>query len=417
MSGGKAAVTEAPNSEITYIEGADFIGVVKAVDTENKTVTAYNTSFEGTDDYTYSGATEIYSKNDRDMSADEIEIGEAYEFYTSDDGSRIEKMKEASDITMAEDTLVSIDADAKELTVQGVTYPYTDNLVVYSDGSYIDPLEITNADKVTFRGVQGQAYSLVVTQGHGYVKPENYSEFVGGKVIVYGEAVLPVSDNMLLTVPEGSQKITMANSDYTGTATVDVKRGKVTTLDMSKYVEQSPDIAHVNFKIDPEGAELYVDGALADYSKAVKLAYGNHSIQVKLEGYNEYSGVLNVKEANPTVSINLGQETAEVESEATTAPESDSTDDSTSTTTTTTTADAEYDTDHTITVSAPKGAAVYVDGTYKGEIPCSFTKMIGEVTLTLTMDGYTTKSYQVEIQDDSQDISWSFPDLTKKGEG
>jgi hypothetical protein len=222
---------------------------------------------------------------------------------------------------------------------------------------------------------------------------------------------------MLLTVPEGTQEITMANGEYTGTASVEVRRGQVTTLDMSKFIKQAADIAHVNFKIDPEGAQLYINGSLTDYSKAVKLRYGNHTIQVVLEGYNEYSGVLTIKEANPTVVINLGQETAEVESDSSDSSDENSSSDSTSSTTEASTSDAEYDTDHTITVSAPKGAAVYVNGTYKGEAPCSFTKMIGEVTLTLTMDGYTTKSYSIEIQDDSQDITWSFPDLTKKGEG
>ena len=46
-------------------------------------------------------------------------------------------------------------------------------------------------------------------------------------------------------------------------------------------------------------------------------------------------------------------------------------------------------------------------------MPCSFTKVIGNVTLSLTKDGYETKTYAVEISDDSKDISWSFPDLTK----
>ena len=45
------------------------------------------------------------------------------------------------------------------------------------------------------------------------------------------------------------------------------------------------------------------------------------------------------------------------------------------------------DTDHKITVSAPAGAAVYINGTYKGVAPCSFTKVIGSVTLTLTKEG------------------------------
>jgi hypothetical protein len=89
---------------------------------------------------------------------------------------------------------------------------------------------------------------------------------------------------------------------------------------------------------------------------------------------------------------------------------SDSSDDDSSSST-------EYDTEHTITVSAPEGAAIYVDGTYKGVIPCSFTKMLGSVTLTLTKEGCTTKSYSVELPDDSKDISWSFPDLTAESEG
>lgn len=417
LSGKKPSATAQPNSQVTYIEGADFVGVVKAVDKEANTVTLYNTSFEGTDEYTYSGATEIYSKNDRDMVMDEISVGEAFEIYTGDDGSKIQKMKETSDIVVAEDTEVSVDSSQKRLTVQGVTYAYTDNMVVYSDGQYIEPMEITSGDRVTFRGIKGQAYSLVVTRGHGYIKPEKYSDFVGGKLIIHGEAILPVSEDMLLSVPEGTQKITMANDEFTGTASVLVKRGEVTTVDMSRFIEQSPDIARVKFDIRPEGAELYINGSLVDYRKAVKLRYGTHSVQVVLEGYNDYSGILNIKEANPTVTINLSQETAEVESDSDSSGDSSGDSSSGSSTSKTSTAEAEYDTDHNITVSAPKGAAVYIDGTYKGEVPCSFTKMIGEVTLTLTMDGYTTKSYQIEITDDSQDITWSFPELTKKGEG
>ncbi len=78
---------------------------------------------------------------------------------------------------------------------------------------------------------------------------------------------------------------------------------------------------------------------------------------------------------------------------------------------------ATYDKEHKITVSAPNGAAVYIDGAYKGVAPCSFTKMIGNVTITLAKEGYETKSYSIQLSDDSQDVTWSFPDLEKKGKG
>lgn len=425
MNAKKPMVTEKPNSQVTYIEGPDFVGVVKTVNKESSNITLYNTSFEGTADYSYSGATEIFTKNDRDMSVDEIEIGEAYDIYTDDAGSRIEKMKQSSDITVAEDANVSVDSVQKRITVQDVTYAYSDNIVAYSDGQFIDPTEIASGDKVLFRGIKGQAFSLIVTKGHGYIKPVKYGDFVGGKLIVHGESILPVSRNMLLSVPEGTQKITMANDGITGTADVQVKRGQITTLDMSRYAVQSPDIAKVKFKIEPEGAELYINGSSIDYTKAVKLRYGVHAVQVVLEGYQDYNGVLTVKEPNPTVTINLSQETAEVDSDSGKSNSSVTSNNGKKNTSNggtgnnpgASTSSAEYDTDHKVTVSAPKGAAVYVNGTYKGEVPCSFTKMIGKVTLALSMEGYTTKSYELEITDDSQDITWSFPALPKESAG
>ena len=95
----------------------------------------------------------------------------------------------------------------KQITVNGdTTYAYTDNLVVLSDGESIEPLEILDSDQVTLRGVKGLAYSLVVTKGHRIVSRSvtGYKDFLGGTLTVEGEAIVPVSKEMLLMmVPEG----------------------------------------------------------------------------------------------------------------------------------------------------------------------------------------------------------------------
>jgi len=290
-----------------------------------------------------------------------------------------------------------------------VNYAYNDDLLVFSDGRQIDPLEITPEDEVTLRGMNGQAFSVVVTRGHGYIKPNNFKDFTGGTVTVQGEAILPVAKDMLLVVPEGQQLVTMKNGDLMAEVTVEVKRGQVTKVDMAKYQNQVPDTARVTFDVNPQGAELYVNGSITDPSKPVSLKYGNHSVKVSLEGYEDYSGIITVKDASLTVHINLAEESADVETDSSESSSSVSDDSSSSSSESSVT----YDNDHKVTVSAPVGAAVYVNGTYKGEVPCSFTKMIGNVTLSLTKDGYETKTYAVEISDDSKDISWSFPDLTK----
>lgn len=385
-------------------------GVVKKIDTAAQKITFYNVSFNTVEEYQYSGGTEILSQNSVDKSMSQVEPGQVYRYVTGSGSQMLTRMQEASDIQQLQEASVTVDAEKKQITVNGdTTYAYTDNLVVLSDGESIEPLEILDSDQVTFRGVKGLAYSLVVTKGHGYIKPTGYKDFLGGTLTVEGEAIVPVSKEMLLMVPEGQQKMSMVNGDLTGEVEVQVKRGQVTKVDMKKYQSQMPDTARVTFEIQPQGAELYVNGSLTDYSKKVPLKYGNHSIKVVLEGYNDYSGVVTIKDAGPTIRINLAEQEAQVDSSD--GSSSDSSVSSDSDSSSSQSEQEKTDTDHKITVSAPAGAAVYINGTYKGVAPCSFTKVIGSVTLTLTKEGCTTKSYSVTITDDAQDVSWSFPDL------
>lgn len=413
----KPAATEVPNSSVTYEKGADFRGVIKNVDSVGARITFYNTLLDAEEEYSYSGGTEVYSKNGRDMSMAEVAPGDVYDIYVGQDGQKVTKMKESGDVIAQEGRRVLVDADQGRLTIDGVTYAYTEHLVALSDGREIDPMAVTSSDEVSFRGVKGRAYSLVVTKGHGYIKPTHYKDFVGGVLTLRGEAILPVSTDMLLTVPEGEQTLTMDNGDLTGTASVEVRRDQVTKVNMAQYQNQVPDTARVTFEIVPEGAELYVNGSLTDYSRKVPLKYGNHSVKVVLEGYNTYSGIAKIYDSSPTIRINLAAESADVESEDDKKPGSSVSDNNSSSdgssSSTPNTSAADYDVDHKVTVSAPSGAAVYVDGTYKGTVPCSFVKMLGNVTLTLTKEGYTTKSYNIEISDDGQDVGWSFPDLAK----
>ena len=49
--------------------------------------------------------------------------------------------------------------------------------------------------------------------------------------------------------------------------------------------------------------------------------------------------------------------------------------------------------------------------------PCTFTKVIGSQTITLSDSGYVTKSYPVDILDDGKDVKLSFADLVKENSG
>lgn len=405
--------TQEPNADVTYEKGRDFVGVIKGIDTQAKTIIFYNTAFEEEVTCQYSGGTEILTKNNKQISSESLEIGQVVDVYQDSGTGKLTKVQEPNDILEYKGVRnLTVNSDEKYIEFNEVRYRYGSGFTVFSNGQPVDIQEIGTTDELTFRGVKGKVYSLVVTRGHGYIKPVKYEDFVGGTMTVAGEKILPVTENMLVPVPEGTYEVSMKNGDYAGSRTVKIERDKELELDMSLFKSLVPNTGQVIFDIDPVGAELYVNGTLSDYSKPVSLKYGKHSVKVVLEGYTTYAGVIDVQSANPTVRISLPDEEAEVvddDSDKTSVSEEDSSGGSTSS--------DDYDNLHNITVSTPVGASVYLDGVYKGKAPCSFSKKIGTITITLSMDGYTTKSYTVKTTDDNKDVQWSFPDLESTAVG
>ncbi len=407
--GGRPVQTREPNASVTYEKGRDFVGVIKGVGQEDMTITFYQPDREEEVSYTYSSGTEILSKSGKQISSQSLEAGQVVDVYLNESRAKVVKVQISSDILEYEQVRgIKANQDEAYLEVEGVKYRYGSGFSVFSDGQTMDLQEITFQDEVTFRGVKGKAYSLVVTRGHGYVKPVKYKDFVGGTMTIGGVAILPVTEKMLIPVPEGTYEVTMKNGDFVGSRQVQVERDKQHELDMSLFKSTQKNTGQVVFDIKPVGAELYVNGSLTGYDKPVSLKYGRHSVRAVLDGYTTYAGVIDVQSANPTVRINLAEEEAGVSDGDTSV--SDGEDEGSS-------VSDQYDNDHDITVSTPAGASVYLDGVYKGKTPCSFAKKIGNITITLAKDGCITKSYSVTTTDDGKDIQWSFPDLVQTAAG
>ncbi len=67
-----------------------------------------------------------------------------------------------------------------------------------------------------------------------------------------------------------------------------------------------------------------------------------------------------------------------------------------------------------IMVQKPEGASVYFDDTYVGVAPVQIEKVTGEHKITLRRDGYISKTYTIEVEKDSDNAIYSFPNLTKE---
>ena len=151
----------------------------------------------------------------------------------------------------------------------------------------------------------------------------------------------------------------------------------------------------VLFSLSPSNAELYIDGTKTDASAPVSLEYGMHQLIVRAENYHSVTRYVSVAQESGGVDIVLD-------------PVNDDTKNSSSSTNSSSQITTNY---YKVYVDAPEHAEVYLDGNYIGISPCSFRKTAGSHTITLRRTGFVTRSYTVQIDDESKDLTLSFADL------
>lgn len=355
----------------------------------------------------YDATTQVTDKYGSLKSGEEVEEGEILEADYTPGLGKIAAMRVPEEVwEYQEVSKYSIDNEQKSMEFAERKYQYSNQTYIGSSGQTIELMELNKQDVLTVRGVDYFVYSIVRTKGHGYIRLKNYDDFVGGMIEIGNGMILPVTKNMLLTVREGTYRVVLCKGSMSAVKTATVQMDKEIMLDFSDYQPAAQRIGKVTFQIAPKGADLTINGSPVDYSDPLPLLYGSYRISVTMTGYTEYSGILKVREPSPTIKINLMDEEVSV-LDTTTKPDNSSKESISSGIT------KKIDSDHTITVSAPEGAEVYLDNVYKGLAPCTFTKVIGSQTLTLRRDGYVTKSYSIDILNDGKDATLSFSDLVE----
>lgn len=363
----------------------------------------------------YGASSNITDRYQKAVDGEKIEAGQILSVNYRRTDARLISASVPEDVWEYQDVRkFAISGDENMIQVAGKKYRYSNMTYFGANGEQAEPMELHAQDILTVRGIGIHVYSVVQTAGHGYIRLANYQDFVGGMAEVSDEMVLPVSENMLITAAEGTYRLTLCKNGAATTKTVTVKANEEVIADFSGYKATAANVGEVTFDIEPDGASLYLNGTEIRYDRPISLRYGKYRVAVSLTGYESYSGVLEVAEASKTVHIDLIESKAST-SNATAAPAASTP--SPSGTSSTSAADSavtkKIDSKHTITVTAPEGAEVYLDNVYKGMAPCTFTKVIGSQTITLSDTGYVTKSYSVDILDDDKNVKYSFADLVK----
>ncbi len=319
---------------------------------------------------------------------------------------------------------IQVDNVEREIRINGTTYHMAGNARAFSGDQEIKMHELCREDEVTVWLWNEQVCSVYVELGHGYVRLSDYGSYVGGMVEIGDSVVAPVTEDMLLTVQEGEHMLRISRGDEAGTKRVKVVRNRETNVSLADLVVAPRKTGSILFVVTPAGAQVRIDGKTVNTEGAVELGYGKHRISITADGYEPLSASFNVKYAYKVKEYSLkktgeestqgatayrGRTAAKTESATRKETQAEGKTGSGASATEQQTDPGEQDlaqgdrTENKVTVSAPAGASVYLDGEYLGITPISFTKVTGSHIITLSQSGYLSKSYTVVFADDGQD--------------
>ncbi len=409
-------------------------------DEEKKTLTFYNLDVGKNYTLEYDGTTCFYDKYGEAVSLSQLCPGDIV------DVRFIKSKKHLSEMSLSKKAWVISETDRyevnevkNEVTIGEDTYKVSSDARYFSEDRQITEQDIIPTDKLTFRGIENRVYSVCVDKGHGYLRLTGHQGFIDGWIEIGNSIIRKVSEDMLITVPEGKYQVIISGSGTTAEKSVVINRNSESTLDFSDVEFEKPKTGTILFSLTPATAKLYVDGNLTDVSEKVELSYGLHQLICKAEGYSTITRYLNVGQSSAGIDITLESTKTEKDSkddDSSSSKEensgnggsggnSDSGDvlvtggDDTS-------QDGQMGGDdsggdgsyievtptyYQVYIDSPTDVEVYLNGTYVGISPCSFRKKEGMHIITLSRSGYITRSYTISVDSDDKDISFSFADL------
>ncbi|MCM1063328.1 MAG: PEGA domain-containing protein [Eubacterium sp.] len=284
----------------------------------------------------------------------------------------------------------------RELSIGKDIYKLTENTQFLSEDRSIEMMDLNPSDVLSFQGIDSQVLTVRVDKGHGYLRLVNDENFVGGWIEIGQAQIRRITEDMLLTVPEGNYQVNISNRGGGGIKTVAINRNEETCLDIGDLVVPEPQSGMVLFSLNPSNAELYIDGEKADVSGPVTLEYGLHQLIARADGYHSVTQYIKIAQESGGFDITLD------------AVDQDSEESSSVSASSSTQAVTNY---YKVYVDAPENAEIYLDGNYIGISPCNFRKTAGSHTITLRRTGFVTRSYMVEIDNEARDLTLSFANL------
>ena len=444
-SGGVVAAKEQENvvdtgftvSSVGSYDSADT-AVVMSVDQENSGITFLNMDTGKQYTLYYSGTTYFKDKYEGPMTVSQIQPGDIV------DVNFLKGKRQIASVQISPQAWCYENIDNYDLgginhtaSIGSSVFSLPDEAAILSGGNRIENMEVVKQDVVTIRGIGHTIYSVDIEKGHGYLRLKNDDALIGGWIEVGNSVICQITEDMLLTVPEGNYQVLLSNSKASCTKEVQIERNKELVLDVGDIQIEEEKTGKIVFSVTPATAQVSVDDEVVDISQPIELPYGIHKVYMEADGYyplqkhvqvgSEYANISftmvpkeeesSVRETSPEDDWDPSQQKTYDLSQDEEVPfkqsVSENTVDEQSVSANSTNANNKVYVD---IKDGQEGVEVYLDGYYIGTAPVKFKKVTGSHTISLRKEGYHTRSYTIYLYNDGDDITYSCEPLVKKEE-
>lgn len=256
--------------------------------------------------YYYGLETKFLNKYGDYMSVANLEAGDVINILGADSQGKATTVQLADSVWTYDDiTRFSVDEDAGIMQIADTKYSIAGDSFVFIGDEKAAFSDISPQDKLSVIGIDKKILSVCVTTGHGTLQLENTELFDGSYLQLGTKIFVEITSNMQMEVPEGDYTLAVANDGWGGSTQISIQRGETTTVNLDELKGEGPKYSSIQFVVDVEGAQIYLDNSLIDYSQVNQVRYGNHSLTVVADGYDTWSRTLCVNSAEATIVISL----------------------------------------------------------------------------------------------------------------
>lgn len=364
--------------------------VIESVDEKEQLISMYLIDRNESRKLSYDGVTTVQDKYGSAMAVGQLVIGDIADITYNSELERLGSIRLSEESWSYEGVVkYNLNVGNNSATIGNETFHIDDHVLAFSDGKLIDAAQIIHQDVLTMKGKGNNILSITVDKGHGYLDLKNDDAVLGGWIEVGQTVISQIAPDMLLTVPEGSYTIRITGEGIEESREVAIQRNKETVLDLKDIKVKENQKGLVVFDITPSTATVYVDNVKVDTRYTVKIPLGLHLVSAIASGYESLAQYFQIETGTNTIAMELEEESTVSDNSVT--PDTKE--------------------NRTIRIETPVGAEVYQDNLYIGIVPVTYTKTAGEHTITLRKTGYITRSYTINVPDDDNDLTYSFPEL------